>query len=32
MHLLSDSIPGDDRHLYGELALGVLDMLALSWW
>ncbi len=29
MHLLSDSITDDDRHLYGELAINVLDMLTL---
>lgn len=29
MHLLSDSITDEDRHLYGELAIGILDLLAL---
>ena len=29
MHLLSDSITDEDRHLYGELAIGILDLLTL---
>jgi len=29
MYLLSDSITDDDRHLYGELAIRILDLLAL---